>query len=207
VSGAVDVGAPGGAPARRTALVVAVVVGLVLAGLVVLLATREPATERVADSPLVGRPAPDLAGAVLLNGPEGEGGAGTAGGTVSATANGRFTLVNFFAVWCVPCVREHPELVSFSRRHAAAGDARVVSVVYDDEADNVVRFFEENGGEWPVVGDDDGRIALDWGVAGIPESYLVAPDGTVVSKITGGVSADGLDALLDRARAAGRPAS
>jgi cytochrome c biogenesis protein CcmG/thiol:disulfide interchange protein DsbE len=63
-------------------------------------------------------------------------------------------------------------------------------------------FFAEEGGEWPVVRDDDGRIALSYGVTGVPESYLVAPSGLVVQKITGGVTTDGLDRLLASAEAA-----
>ena len=77
----------------------------------------------------------------------------------------------------MPCIAEHPELVAFSRSHAAAGDAAVVSVVFDDTAANVEAFFEENGGDWPVIADDSGRVAVAYGVTGVPESYMVAPSG------------------------------
>ena len=60
-------------------------------------------------------------------------------------------------------------------------------------------FLEKNGGDWTVLDDPKGSIALDWGVRGLPESYLVDPDGTVLAKITGGAAADGLDGLLRRA--------
>ena len=170
---------------------VALVVGVVLAGFVWLLATGDSAGSRVADSPLLGKPAPALVGDTL-----------DGSSFDLEDRRGRWVVVNFFATWCVPCVREHPELVRFSNRHLEAGDAEVVSVQYDrnDETD-LREFFERNGGDWPVVGDPDGRISLDYGVTGIPESFLVDPSGFVVSKIVGGVSADQLDELLAAAEA------
>ena len=168
----------------------AIAIGLVLVAFVWLLATRDSAQSRLADSPLLGKPAPALAGETL----DGE-------RFDLDDRRGRWVVVNFFATWCVPCVREHPELVRFSQRHLAAGDAEVVSVQFDrNEGERLRRFFERNGGDWPVVGDPDGVIALDYGVTGIPESYLVDPDGFVVSKIVGGVSADQLDALVSAAQ-------
>lgn len=169
---------------------IAAVVGIVVLGLVGVLATRDPAHTRVAESPLVSKVAPPIDGSTL----DGE--------TFRLSSlKGRWVLVNYFATWCVPCQREHPELVEFHERHDRIGDATVVSVVFDDDPDEVARFFDREGGDWPVV-NDDGRVALSYGVAGIPESYLVDPDGFVVAKITGGVTADGLDGLLAEAQAA-----
>lgn len=168
---------------------VATAVLVVLAGFVGVLATSEGGDRRTASSPLIGRQAPAVAGETIF----GE-------DFDLAEHRGEFVLVNFFATWCVPCIREHPELVNFERRHAAAGDATVVSVVYDSRPQQVRDFFTENGGEWPVVLDPDGRIALEYGVSGVPESYLVAPDGTVAAKLIGGVTASQLDELLARAR-------
>jgi cytochrome c biogenesis protein CcmG/thiol:disulfide interchange protein DsbE len=176
-------------PRRRSLLVLvpALVVAVVVVFLVVVVATREPAANRVVDSPLVGKPAPALSGPTLD------------GGTFDlADRQGQFTLVNFFATWCAPCVREHDDLVAFDRRHRAAGDASVVSVVFGDSVENARRFFDENGGEFPVVTDDGGDIALDFGVAKVPESYLVGPRGVVLAKIVGGVTDEGLDELLLR---------
>lgn len=165
------------------AIVVAVVVGLV----VVVLATREPAANRVVSSPLVGQPAPELEGTTL----DGE-------RFSLAAERGRFTLVNFFATWCGPCRREHDDLVRFDRRHRAIGDAGVVSIVFNDTTENARAFFTREGGEFPVIVGDDGGIALDFGVAKVPESYLVGPNGFVLAKIVGGVTAEGLDDLLAR---------
>jgi cytochrome c biogenesis protein CcmG/thiol:disulfide interchange protein DsbE len=115
---------------------------------------------------------------------------------------GQWVVVNFFATWCPPCREEHPELIEFHERHRGAGDATVVSVAFDEPTEVIAEFFAEEGGDWPVVTDPDGRIAVDYGVLSVPESFLVSPNGFVVWAGTGGVTADGLDSLIDQAEAA-----
>jgi cytochrome c biogenesis protein CcmG/thiol:disulfide interchange protein DsbE len=185
-------GADSGPPRRkkRTAVVIAVVLGVVLALLIGVLATREPATDRQADSPLIGRAAPAIEGETL----EGE--------EFDLDAlRGQWVVVNFFATWCVPCRQEHPELVRFAEEHAEAGDASVVSVVFDDEPEQVQSYFDENGGTWPVVPGEGTGVILDYAVSGVPESFIVAPSGVVVAKVTGGVTADGLDQIIAEVQA------
>ena len=150
-------------------------------GLVAVLATSEPAANRIASSPLVGQAAPAVVG-TALDGSEFD----------LADQAGRWTLVNFFATWCAPCRQEHDDLVRFHERHEAIGDAGVVSVVFNDELSDARRFFDEFGAPFPVITSDDGAIALDFGVAKVPESYLVSPDGVIVAKIIGGVTDEGL---------------
>ena len=184
--------AGGEAPSRpRTARYSAVGIGVVVLLLVTVLATREPSNTRLADTPLLGQEAPALSGRSVLE----------QGGDFDLVDHrGRWVLVNFFATWCVPCQAEHPDLVRFSAAHADAGDARVVSVVFSDSDADVARFFAVNGGEWPVLADPLGSTALEFGVTGVPESYLIGPDGTVVSKILGGLEYDKLEDLLVRAK-------
>lgn len=172
------------APPRRTALYSAIAVGVVLALLVGVLATRRPSSFRLTESPLLGRLAPPLAGPSLLGGDDFD----------LADQDGRFVLVNFFASWCTPCIAEHDDLLRFAVAHEPLGDARVVSVVFSDDRDRVERFFEERGGDWPVI-DDSERIP-EWGVTGVPESYLVGPEGRVRAKIVGGIDVDRLEDLL-----------
>lgn len=176
-------------PRSRSALLSALGVGVVVVLLIVVLALRTGGGQRTVSSPLLGQPAPAVAGESLLG--EGE-------PFELAAAEGQFTLVNFFATWCAPCIDEHPELVEFSERHAETGLARVVSVVFQDEPEDVRNFFARAGGDWPVVPDTDGR-SVAWGVAAVPETYLVGPEGTVRAKIVGGVTADYLDTLLAQA--------
>ena len=174
------------APRRgRVGMVVSAVVAVLAVAFVAVLATREPATERRASSPLVGKVAPPLVGDTLD------------GGTFDLDDHrGRWVVVNFFATWCQPCVEEHPELVEFHEAHRAAGDATVVSVVYDDRPEAVAAFFERHGGEWPVI-TDGGLAPVDYGVVKVPESYLVSPNGTVVRKYVGGVTRDAIEADID----------
>lgn len=167
----------------RVALFSALGLAVVLAVFVWVLAGSEPSTARRVDSPLLGRQAPSLGDDVALG-------------------EGRWTVVNFFATWCPPCIEEHPDLVRFAERHASRGDAEVVSVVFGDEARAVEAFFADNGGDWPVVHDPDGRIAVDFGVTNVPESYLVSPDGVIAAKIVGGIDLESLEALLAEARGA-----
>ena len=112
-------------------------------------------------------------------------------------------VVNFFATWCVPCRIEHSELEKFHQAHEATGDATVVAVVFSDSSQAVKEFRSDEGGTWPMLTDPGGKIALHFGVSGVPESFLIDPDGIVRSRILGGVRAVDLDRLLAEARAGG----
>lgn len=175
----------GGGTSRRWVPVVATVVALAIVGLVVVLASSDPAAGPGTAATLVGQPAPGVSGTTM----DGE-------AFDLADHRGQFVVVNFFATWCTECVVEHPELVRFSERHREAGDASVVSVAFQDDAAKIERFFDEQGGSWPVLPADTGRTVLDYGVTGVPESYVVAPDGTVIARFISGVRADELDAAI-----------
>ncbi|MVA80131.1 DsbE family thiol:disulfide interchange protein [Agrobacterium vitis] len=120
----------------------------------------------------------------------------------SSAITGKLTLVNVFASWCVPCRDEHPLLKQLSN------DPRIqiVAINYKDKSDNALRFLGELGNPYKAIGiDPNGKAAIDWGVYGIPESYLVAPDGTIVYKRVGPFDAqsieNGLYPAIDRALA------
>lgn len=174
---------------RRTAVLIAGAVGLVVVGLVVVFANAPTATTRVVASPLVGRPVPAVA-ADTIDGDRFD----------IDELRGSWVVLNVFATWCVPCREEHPDLVRFDTIHRAQGDAAVVGLVYDDDPAAVRAFRADEGGEWPMLLDPDGRIAVNLGVAGVPESFIVAPDGIIAAKVTGGIRYDELEALLDRLR-------
>jgi cytochrome c biogenesis protein CcmG/thiol:disulfide interchange protein DsbE len=172
----------------HVALISAVIVGVIVALLVIVLATRDPASERVQRSPLVGKAAPQIEAKTIEGKP-----------FDLSRYDGEWVLVNFFATWCVPCKQEHPELVTLAK-----GDVtNVVSVVFQDDPGTVKAFLRERGGNWPVVNDPSGKITLEYGVPKIPESYLIAPDGTVVAKFISGIDANAVTKLI--ARFSGRP--
>ncbi len=99
-----------------------------------------------------------------------------------AMLDGKLTLVNVWASWCVPCRQEHPLLMELANDDRI----RVVGVNYKDKNANALRFLGELGNPYAAVGvDPNGAAAIDWGVYGIPESFLVAPDGEIVFKQTG----------------------
>jgi len=172
----------------RSVRVKALLVGLMLLTLVGVLATRESGPDRMTTH-LVGQGAPPIEGTTF----DGE-------AWRLDLQRGRWVVVNFFSTTCVPCVREHPELVAFDEAHAAADDVRVVTVAFADSPSAVEEFFRSNGGGWPVLANDTGRIAVDWGVVAVPESYLVSPTGFVAAKIIGGVVQADLEAMLVEAR-------
>lgn len=175
------------APARTTRWV-AIAAGAIAVAFLAVLATRPSAESVKADSPLLGKPAPEVIGE------------GLDGETIRLSQlRGRYVVLNFFATWCVPCLREHDDLIRFQERHAAANDATVLAVIFDDEAANVRRFFAERGGSWPVITDERGKVSLDFGVRGPPESFLIGPDGIVLSRIIGEVDDQRLEDLLRRA--------
>ena len=161
--------------APYTAGAVAIVLGL----FVWLLATSTSGDDAKVSSPLLGKLAPSIVGT------------GFRGEQFDIDAErGNWVLVNFFSTTCIPCKREHPELVALSERYKDSGALSLVSVTFEDKAAAVRDFFEKNRGEWPVLLTDTGRIAISYGVTAVPESYLVAPDGTVVRKVIGGITAD-----------------
>ena len=174
---------PTGGP--RAALYAAAAIAVLVALMVVVLATRDPSTERRTQSPLIGRLAPATAGTTL----DGE--------DVSIDAHrGRWVILNFFASWCTPCIEEHPQLMAFDAAHRSEGDAVLVGVTFDDATEDARDFFAENGGSWPVIDDPENSIGVAYGVAQVPETFVIAPNGTVVQRFAGAVTRTDLDEVI-----------
>lgn len=167
----------------------ALVTGLVVAGLIVALGfglTRDP---RVLDSTLVGRPAPAFALAAID------------GRRVSMDGSPRKPMViNFWASWCTECAKEHPDLMRAHERWKDQVD--FVGVVYQDSRGNVEDFLTEYGETpqttYPNVMDEDSRVAIDYGVYGVPETFFIDAGGRVAFKRVGRVTPDMLRAQLER---------
>ena len=157
-----------GRATRWIAIVLAVVVLL----LVLVLVTRKSAADRADFDPLENKPAPAIDGTTLDWKP-----------FSLDSLKGQWVVVNFFATWCVPCQQEHPDLVSFDQRHKQAQDVQLVSVVFQDDLGAVRDFYAKNGGTWPVVNGDEGRMALDYSVIRPPDTYIIDPLGIVRARI------------------------
>jgi cytochrome c biogenesis protein CcmG/thiol:disulfide interchange protein DsbE len=188
---------PGGGPRRRRLVMwVAAGVAVVLAVLIAVLATSGQTGQLSSQSPLLGQMAPPIGGPELLSAPGEPPTAGLQG------APGHWVLVNFAASWCVPCQQEMPQLLTFAARHQGAGAPQIITVAYDEgDKASLAAYFRSRHVTWPLIDDNAAKVA--YGVTGIPESYLVDPEGRVVEKITSGVNADQLDAFINRYSPAG----
>lgn len=98
--------------------------------------------------------------------------------------DGNVKLVNFWASWCAPCRVEHPSLEALS-----AEGIPIYGVNYKDKPNNARGFLDELGDPYTAVGvDDAGRMALDWGVYGVPETYVIGGDGTIHLRFAGPIT-------------------
>jgi cytochrome c biogenesis protein CcmG, thiol:disulfide interchange protein DsbE len=126
---------------------------------------------------LVGKPVPDMVLASLEDGRE---------VSVREAVKGGPVLVNFFASWCAPCEIEHPVLMDLQARQV-----RVIGIAYKDAPENTQAFLTRLGDPFAAkLVDRDGRAGVEFGVTGVPETYLVGADGMILDKHTGPLSGD-----------------
>jgi cytochrome c biogenesis protein CcmG/thiol:disulfide interchange protein DsbE len=138
-------------------------------------------------SALIGKPAPPL----VLPGLEGlVGDRGPVPGIdAGSLADGKSTVVNFWASWCAPCIAEHPLLIELGRRTGV----RLVGVNYKDQTAAARRFLGRYGNPFAAVGvDTTGRQAIEWGVYGMPETFVVDGKGRIVHKHVGPITPESL---------------
>ncbi len=181
---------------RRIAPIVVLVVAAVLGGLFWVLASSksENDTSGVINSHLLNRSAPSVRSTTLDDEP-----------FDLARRKGSWVVLNFFNSTCVPCVAEHPELVQFAQQQATLGadGAELYTILqFGDRIDSVRAFFAERDGDWPVVRDDDGGINVSFGVAQVPETFIIDPDGVVRVRWAGAIDAETLSTLMQQQREA-----
>lgn len=137
-------------------------------------------------SALVGKPAPEFSLPPLE-------GAGVPALARADLVGAKPTVVNVFASWCAPCRLEHPQLEQLAKDDRI----RVVGINYKDTPANARRFLDEMGNPFAAIGiDERGRAAIDWGVYGVPETFVVGADGTILYKFIGPISPDALERTL-----------
>lgn len=141
-------------------------------------------------SALIGQPAP-ITELPPLPGLERDGKA--VPGITNAAFQGQVTLLNVWASWCVPCHDEVPFLDQLAK------DKRIqlIGINYKDSPDNARRFLNRYGNPFLATGrDDSGRASIDWGVYGVPETFLIGRDGRIAYKLVGPITADNLARTL-----------
>lgn len=142
-------------------------------------------------SALIGRPAP----AIVLPALEGlsDGTRAIPGFASADLVKGEVAVVNFWASWCIPCVQEHPLLVALKEQTGV----KLYGVNYKDQSATARRFLGRYGNPFAAVGvDRNGRAAIDWGVTGIPETFILNGKGEIVYKHIGPISPETLESKI-----------
>lgn len=164
---------------------------IIFAGLAVLLLFRlhDGDPSRI-PSALIGHPAPQTALPPLeglVNNGE------PVPGLDPATFKGKVSLVNVWASWCVPCHDEAPLLTALGQDKRL----QVIGINYKDQPENARRFLGRYGSPFGIVGvDSNGRAAIEWGVYGVPETFIVGREGTIVFKLVGPITPDNIESVL-----------
>ena len=168
----------------------ATIAGSAILLLSLLLANAAPSPAIDTGSPLLGKLAPEIIGTSL-----------TGNAFHLSDYRGKFVVIDFFTSWCVACQKEQPELVKFSQQEF--GHFQLVGVILPDTIRSVRKFLQPWVGLYPVLADPGGSIALNYGVLNPPTKFLVDPQGVVIEKILGPVTASWLEAQITKAQARG----
>ena len=141
-------------------------------------------------SALIGHPAPQTA-LPPLQGLVADGAA--VPGLDPAMFKGKVSIVNVWASWCVPCHDEAPLLTQLGHDKRL----QVIGINYKDTPDNARRFLGRYGNPYGFVGvDGTGRAAIEWGVYGVPETFIVGREGKIVYKLVGPITPDNIDSVM-----------
>ena len=174
---------------RRSLLLALPLIGF--AGLAVLFGLRlEGGDPSRIPSALIGHPAPQtalppLAGLISDGAP--------VPGLDTATFKGKISVVNVWASWCVPCHDEAPLLTELAKDKRL----QLIGINYKDTPDNARRFLGRYGNPFGAVGvDGNGRAAIEWGVYGVPETFIVGRQGTILYKLVGPITPDNIATVL-----------
>lgn len=162
-----------------------------LVGVFAVMLTQEGRDTTALPSALIGRDAPQTPLAPIEGLSDAQG--NPLAGLDPAVFDGNITLMNVWASWCAPCREEHPYLSELSQ------DPRVqlVGLNYKDKTENALRFLGNFGNPYDAVGvDNNGRAAIEWGVYGVPETFLVGPDGKIRFKFAGPLNPDIIEKQL-----------
>lgn len=193
-------GGDGGREPRSRRFPVAAVAAGVVAAIVAVMffvfAGADTQKNETADTPLLGRPAPVVQSTTLD------------GSTFDLSRRrGSWVVLNFFQSTCVPCMREHPQLVQFAEQQAALGTsgAELYTIASPPDDDDAVRqfFADYGGGDWTIVRDyPNGSIGVAFGVSKYPETWIIDPNGVIRERVISEITAAGLANVLTALQAA-----
>ena len=170
----------------RTRTITIVLAPLVLFAL--LLASGLGKDPRALPSELIGKPAPEFSLPRI-----------DANRTISSRdLAGQVVVLNFWASWCLPCRQEHDDLEAAWGRYRERGVV-VLGVSFEDTTEGAMGFRRELGGDWPIADDPGSKTAIAYGVFGVPETFVIAPDGTIAAKTTGAVTYEWLTDEIEAA--------
>jgi cytochrome c biogenesis protein CcmG/thiol:disulfide interchange protein DsbE len=174
-SKASGVSAPGESSAKRWPLAYVAIL-LAFLALVIILGIGLTLDPRKVPSPLIGKPVPEFSLPPVK---------GRTLGLSSADLNGEVSLVNVFASWCLSCRDEHPLFMDLRNR----GVVPIHGLNYKDQPDDAARWLAELGDPYTRTGADlNGRVAIDWGVYGVPETFVIDREGRIAYKHIGPVT-------------------
>lgn len=178
------------APKRRRATALApVVIFAALAGMFAFALQKGDPSKL--PSALIGKPAPRVVLPPIEELVDGE--KPLPGLTAADIGNGSPAVINFFASWCGPCVEEHPMLLRLKER----GGVRLIGINYKDQAVNARRFLSRYGNPYQRIGvDRDGKAAIEWGVYGMPETFVIDGAGKIVFKHVGPITPEVLETRI-----------
>lgn len=171
---------------NRTVLLVGIVI---TAALLVVLYFGLGKDPQHIDSPLIGHAAPSFALKAVGSGE-----------TIDlAKYRGKPVVLNFWATWCRPCWEEHPTLTATAK---SIGDqVQFVGVVFQDDESKILDFLQARGWAYPTLVDERGKTAIAYGVGGVPETFFLDKNGTIVAKFEGPMSPKDLEVNLAKAMA------
>jgi cytochrome c biogenesis protein CcmG/thiol:disulfide interchange protein DsbE len=169
---------------NRTVLIIGL---LIIAAIVAILFVGLGKDPQAIASPLIGRPAPDFALKAV----------GTGETIDLAQYRGKPVIVNFWATWCHPCWDEHPVLTQTSQ--VLGNQVQFLGVVFQDDESRIKSFLQQRGWAYPTLVDQAGKTAIAYGVGGVPETYFLDKNGTIVAKFAGPMSADDIQTNLQKA--------
>ncbi len=169
---------------NKAVLISGLVIFAALVGVLFLNLGHDPSA---IDSPLIGKPAPNFALKAV----------GTGEMLDVAKLRGKPAIINFWATWCGPCYQEHPVLVQNAR--VLGQDVQFVGVVFNDTEQKIQQFLAQRGSAYPTLLDEQGKTAVAYGVGGVPETFFLDKNGTIVAKYAGPLTTEELQANLAKA--------